>query len=64
MRSCIEQLQLIEKESNALDVSQKALADLRDQLDQKKGERLELEMRREVCLPLYLPSVLLLASHF
>ena len=63
MRSCIEQLQLIEKESNALDVSQKALADLRDQLDQKKGERLELEMRREVCLPLHLPSFPLLTAH-
>lgn len=37
---------MIEKESNALDVSQKALADLRDQLDQKKSERLDLEMRR------------------
>ncbi|EPT01833.1 hypothetical protein FOMPIDRAFT_1029606 [Fomitopsis schrenkii] len=47
VRSCIEQLQMIEKESNTLDVSQKALADLRDQLDQKKGERLELDMRRE-----------------
>ncbi|KAI0736553.1 Nuf2 family-domain-containing protein [Fomitopsis betulina] len=47
VRSCIEQLQMMEKESNALDVSQKALADLRDQLDQKKSERLELEMRRE-----------------
>ena len=44
---------MIEKESNALDVSQKALADLRDQLDQKKGERLELEMRREVRPPSY-----------
>lgn len=51
VRSCIEQLQMIEKESNTLDVSQKALADLRDQLDQKKGERLELDMRREVRLP-------------
>ncbi|TFY68085.1 hypothetical protein EVJ58_g1230 [Rhodofomes roseus] len=47
VRSCIEQLQTIEKETNALDASQKALIDLRDQLDQKKGERLELEMRRE-----------------
>ncbi|KZT66833.1 hypothetical protein DAEQUDRAFT_739729 [Daedalea quercina L-15889] len=47
VRSCIEQLQTIEKESNALDASQKALVDLRDQLDQRKGERLELDMRRE-----------------
>ncbi|KAH9925307.1 Nuf2 family-domain-containing protein [Fomitopsis serialis] len=47
VRTCIEQLQVIEKETNALDTSQKALVDLRDQLDQKKGERLELEMRRE-----------------
>ncbi|CCM06381.1 uncharacterized protein FIBRA_08640 [Fibroporia radiculosa] len=47
VRSCVEQLQVIEKETNALDASQKELTDLRDQLDQKKGERNELQMKRE-----------------
>ncbi|KZT03575.1 uncharacterized protein LAESUDRAFT_659679 [Laetiporus sulphureus 93-53] len=47
VRSCVEQLQMIEKEANALDAAQKELSDLRDQLDQKKSERTELEMKRE-----------------
>ncbi|KAL6309187.1 Nuf2 family-domain-containing protein [Sparassis latifolia] len=47
VRSCVEQLQIIEKEMHALDVSQKDLMDLKDNLDRKKGERNELMMKRE-----------------
>ncbi|OCH95255.1 hypothetical protein OBBRIDRAFT_822977 [Obba rivulosa] len=47
VRSCVEQLQTIEKEMHALDISQKELIDQKDQLDQKKGERNELLMKRE-----------------
>ncbi|KAH9951445.1 Nuf2 family-domain-containing protein [Amylocystis lapponica] len=47
VRSCVEQLQTIEKEMRALDTSQKELVDLKDHLDQKKGERTELLMKRE-----------------
>ena len=55
MRSCVEQLQTIEKEMRALDGAQKELGDLRDSLDRKKGERAELVMRREVGDPLWFP---------
>lgn len=48
VRSCVEQLQVIEKEMRTLDAAQKELADLKDTLDRKKGERAELIMRREV----------------
>ncbi len=48
VRSCVEQLQTIEREMRALDSAQKELGDLRDTLDRKKGERSELIMRREV----------------
>ncbi|KAI0928183.1 hypothetical protein AcW1_005507 [Taiwanofungus camphoratus] len=47
VRSCVEQLQTIEKEMHALDTSQKELTDLKDNLDQRKGERNELLMKRE-----------------
>ncbi|KAI0822657.1 Nuf2 family-domain-containing protein [Trametes gibbosa] len=47
VRSCVEQLQVIEKEVRTLDAAQKELADLKDTLDGKKGERAELLMRRE-----------------
>ena len=55
VRSCVEQLQTIEKEMRALDGAQKELGDLRDSLDRKKGERAELVMRREVGDPLWPP---------
>ncbi|KAI1790724.1 Nuf2 family-domain-containing protein [Ganoderma leucocontextum] len=47
VRSCVEQLQTIDKEMRALDGAQKELGDLRDTLDRKQGERAELVMRRE-----------------
>ncbi|KAG5650919.1 hypothetical protein H0H81_010526 [Sphagnurus paluster] len=47
VRSCIEQLQTIEKEVQSLRVSQKELADLQDHLDGKKIERNELKLRQE-----------------
>ncbi|KAG6841203.1 hypothetical protein C0991_000865 [Blastosporella zonata] len=47
VRSCIEQLQTIEKEVRSLQVSQKELADSRDDLDNKKIERNELKLRQE-----------------
>lgn len=47
VRSCVEQLQTIEKETNALDASHKELTDLRDHLDLKKSERNELQMKNE-----------------
>ncbi|KAI0646761.1 Nuf2 family-domain-containing protein [Trametes meyenii] len=47
VRSCVEQLQVIEKEMRVLDAAQKELGDLKDTLDRKKGERAELVMRRE-----------------
>lgn len=56
MRSCVEQLQTIEKEMHALDGAQKELADLRDALDRKHGERAELLMRREVRARSSLPA--------
>ncbi|EGO21650.1 hypothetical protein SERLADRAFT_410230 [Serpula lacrymans var. lacrymans S7.9] len=47
VRSCVEQLQTIEKETNVLELSQKELADLRDNLEYKNIERSELQMKKE-----------------
>lgn len=47
IRGCVEQLQSIEKEVYALVLSQKKLADLRDDLDQKGIERNELKLQQE-----------------
>lgn len=47
MRSCIEQLQTIEKEAQVLESSQKELADVKDSLDYKKIERIELQMKKD-----------------
>lgn len=46
----MEQLQAIEKEVQQLDGSKKELSDLKDQLNEKKGERSELLLKREVRL--------------
>ena len=54
MRSCIEQLQTIEKEAQVLESSQKELADVKDSLDYKKIERIELQMKKEARLPPFL----------
>ncbi|PFH47672.1 hypothetical protein AMATHDRAFT_151540 [Amanita thiersii Skay4041] len=43
----IEQLQSIEKEAHQLDMLQKALAEMRDQLDNKKIEKSELGIKQE-----------------
>jgi kinetochore protein Nuf2 len=51
VRSCVEQLQTVEKEVQSLEASQKELADLKDHLDEKKIERSELNLKHEVCLP-------------
>jgi kinetochore protein Nuf2 len=48
IRSCVEQLQTIEKEVLSLETSQKELADLKDHLDGKKIERNELQMKQDV----------------
>ena len=45
----MEQLQAIEKEAVQLDAAKKDLSDLKDQLNEKKGERSELLLKREVC---------------
>lgn len=47
IRSCIEQLQTIEKEIGALHFREKEFADLRDQLYGKTIDRNELKLRRE-----------------
>ncbi|KAJ8514657.1 hypothetical protein ONZ45_g7837 [Pleurotus djamor] len=47
LRSCIEQLQVIEREMGSLQASQKELADLRDHLEMKHIERSELTLRQE-----------------
>ena len=46
----MEQLQAIEKEVQQLDVARKNLSDFKDQLNEKKGERSELLLKREVGL--------------
>lgn len=48
VRSCVEQLQTIEKEVALLEASKKGLADFKDQLTEKKGEVNELLLKREV----------------
>ncbi len=48
VRSCVEQLQGIDKEVQALDELKKNLADLSDQLTEKRGERNDLLLKREV----------------
>lgn len=48
VRACIEQLQAIEKESQMLEDAKKALADLKDQLNEKKAEESELVRKSEV----------------
>lgn len=48
VRSCVEQLQTIEKETSLLDASNKGLADYKDQLLEKRGEVNELILKREV----------------
>ncbi|ETW85632.1 hypothetical protein HETIRDRAFT_309393 [Heterobasidion irregulare TC 32-1] len=45
VRGALEQLQTIEKEAYALELTQKEFIDTRDHLDQKKIERTELEMK-------------------
>ncbi|PSS30908.1 hypothetical protein PHLCEN_2v2533 [Hermanssonia centrifuga] len=47
VRSCVEQLQGIDKEVQALDELKKNLADLSDQLTEKRGERNDLLLKRE-----------------
>ncbi|KAF8197413.1 Nuf2 family-domain-containing protein [Pholiota molesta] len=47
VRGCIEQIQTIEREAQSLEVSQKALGQLRDLLDEKVIERNELRLRQE-----------------
>ena len=48
VRSCVEQLQTIEKETSLLDASNKGLAGDKDQLSKKRGEVNELVLKREV----------------
>ena len=59
VRSCVEQLQTIEKEMRTLDTAQKELADIRDQLERKKSDKSGLVNQREVgvFLPRCLSSV-------
>ncbi|KIJ69633.1 hypothetical protein HYDPIDRAFT_36657 [Hydnomerulius pinastri MD-312] len=47
VRTCVEQLQTIEKEVQLLEGSQKELADVKDSLEYKKIERSELQMKKE-----------------
>jgi len=48
VRGCIEQIQTIEREVQSLELSQKALGQLRDLRDEKVIERNELQLRQEV----------------
>lgn len=48
VRGCIEQIQTIEREVQSLELSQKALGQLRDLRDEKDIERNELRLRQEV----------------
>ncbi|TFK30715.1 hypothetical protein FA15DRAFT_26595 [Coprinopsis marcescibilis] len=47
VRGCVEQLQTVEREVHALQQSQKALAEVKDHLEDKVVERNELNMKRE-----------------
>ena len=58
IRSCVEQLQTIEKEVLSLDTSQKQLGDLKDHMDDKKIERSELQMKLDVRPILFLAHFL------
>lgn len=61
----MEQLQTIEKEAYALELTQKEFIDTRDHLDQKKIERTELEMKYQASfVPPYLSSVKLMSFVF
>lgn len=53
----MEQLQAIEKEVQQLDVARKNLSDFKDQLNEKKGERSELLLKREVGLSGLIPTI-------
>jgi len=47
IRSCIDQLQVVEKETKALEDLEKDLAELKDQLADKKIEKNELQLKHE-----------------
>ncbi|KAJ4480499.1 Nuf2 family-domain-containing protein [Lentinula edodes] len=47
LRTCIDQLQVVEKEIKSLQDMQKDLAELKDQLHDKKIERNELQLKQE-----------------
>jgi kinetochore protein Nuf2 len=48
IRSCIEQLQIVEKEMKALDSTQKDYAEIKDLADLKTVEKNELLLKKEV----------------
>lgn len=48
VRSCVEQLQTIEKEVRALNDAEKEVAELKDQLEMKNIEKTELNLKQEV----------------
>ena len=48
IRSCIEQLQIVEKEMKALDSAQKDYAEIKDLVDSKTVEKSELLLKIEV----------------
>lgn len=54
VRTCVEQLQAIEKEVQALEDAKKSLTELKDQLSEKRGEQSDLLRKSEV-LVLYHP---------
>jgi len=61
LRACVEQLQVVEKEVLSLELSQKELADTKDHLDEKRVERIELHMKREVWY--FMPWQLTIRTH-
>ena len=48
IRSCIEQLQIVEKEMKALDSAQKDYTEIKDLVDSKTVEKNELLLKKEV----------------
>ena len=56
VRACVEQQQAIEKEMQMLDDARKALADLKDQLGEKRAEESELVRKSEVRTLLWSPA--------
>lgn len=50
IRSCIDQLQVVEKETKSLEELEKDLTELKDQLADKKIEKNELQLKHEVRL--------------